>query len=153
MKIKDSPETRRRKWREQYRRSYPDGFKRRRNAEQTAKQRAAQQLYEQRRRQSPLRKHQLLVRKFLNGANNGAEALVGCSRKELVAYLDNLVPPNTLKWKLGYVQQPSEFDLTDPEQCKLCFHFKNLVPQVVQLNRLVSASQCPSTLAPLQANV
>lgn len=148
-----SPESRRRKWREQYSRSFPDGFKRRRNAEQTAKQRAAQRAYDQRRLNSPLRKLQISVRRFLSGKSDTAQDLIGCSREELLAHLESTLPPHVATWKLGYVTPPREFDLTKNDERKQCFHYSNLKAQATRLNHAAATSQLPLTPAPLQASV
>ena len=153
LNMPDSPATRRRKWREQYSRSFPAGFKRRRNAEQTAKQRAAQRAYDQRRFNSPLRKLQIRVRKFISGESDAAQDLIGCSRRDLLTHLESTLPPHVAKWKLSYVKLPREFDLTKEEDRKQCFHYSNLKAQPTMFNHAAATSQPPSTPAPLQASV
>jgi hypothetical protein len=123
--VKTLEETRQQQ-RQQYHNLYPPGFKRRRNAEQTALQRAAQRNYDRRRGKAPARVLQKKVRNFLNGTCEQGAELVGCTREELQQHLEQGLAGNVFEWKLSYIKHPREFDLTDDEQCKLCFHYTNL---------------------------
>ena len=123
-----STDEQRMKQRNKYYETYPIGFKRRRNAEQTQKQRAAQRRYDQKRQHDPARKLQKQVRMFLNGTRKQGAELVGCSRDELHRHLVNtLDDPNTLRWKISFCKPPREFDLSQPTAQKLCFHYSNLI--------------------------
>jgi len=61
--------------------------------------------------------------------------LVGCSMKQLVSYLeskfvdgmswDNYGPKG---WHIDHIKPCDSFDLSNPEEQKICFHFTNLQP-------------------------
>ena len=115
--------------RAKYARNYPEGFKRRRNTEQTRAQRVAQRRYDRIRGGTRMRRLQAQVRNFLSGTSNAARELVGCTREELIVYLQP--PPNVLKWHLSYKVHPREFDLET--QAEECFHYTNLMAKPVKL--------------------
>lgn len=144
-------EEKRAQWREMYARQYPPGFKRRRNAEQTAKQLIAQRRYQQQEGIIQMRKLQRQVRHYLKGgqprdANIGR--MVGCTPQELQAHLDaTMSGANVLKWNLTYRRHPREFDLDREEDRAACFHFSNMYARPVRLHH-ASSFQCPSRLAP-----
>jgi hypothetical protein len=59
--------------------------------------------------------------------------LVGCSRTQLRDHLaglfsDGMTWENYGEWHIDHIQPCASFDLTDPEQQKLCFHYTNLQP-------------------------
>ncbi len=59
--------------------------------------------------------------------------LVGCSRDELWEHLENqfkdgMTRQNQGEWHIDHIKPCSLFDLTDPEQQKECFNYKNLQP-------------------------
>ena len=63
--------------------------------------------------------------------------LVGCSGQELVAHLESLFQSDmgwhnygigTGKWHVDHKRPCASFDLTNPEQQKVCFHYSNLQP-------------------------
>jgi hypothetical protein len=59
--------------------------------------------------------------------------LLGCSIEELKIYLEkqfvkDMNWQNYGQWHIDHVKPCSSFDLTDPEQQKLCFHYSNLQP-------------------------
>ena len=59
--------------------------------------------------------------------------LVGCSRDELWKHLekqfkDGMTRQNQGEWHIDHIKPCSLFDLTDPEQQKECFNYKNLQP-------------------------
>jgi len=59
--------------------------------------------------------------------------LVGCSIPELKLYLQSLFRPemdwfNYGKWVLHHKIECYRFDMSDPEQQKLCFHYTNIIP-------------------------
>lgn len=77
------------------------------------------------------------MRKRLWEATKGKEAgtlqLVGCSVEELQAHLEKRFEPgmtwdNYGEWHVDHVKPCAEFDLTDPEQQRACFHYTNLQP-------------------------
>ena len=65
--------------------------------------------------------------------SKSAQELVGCSRDELWEHLekqfkDGMIRQNLGKWHVDHIKPCSLFDLTDPEQQKECFNYKNLQP-------------------------
>ena len=59
--------------------------------------------------------------------------LLGCSIEELKIYLEkqfvkDMNWQNYGQWHIDHVKPCSSFDLTDPKQQKLCFHYSNLQP-------------------------
>lgn len=71
----------------------------------------------------------------LKGKNKGGstESLVGCSTEYLKSYLESKFVEgmgweNRSKWHIDHIRPCSSFDLSDPEQQKLCFHYTNLQP-------------------------
>jgi hypothetical protein len=67
--------------------------------------------------------------------------LLGCSMKQLKAYLESLfeqgmtwenhgryLKGGLMTWHIDHVIPCAAFDLTDPEQQKKCFHYSNLQP-------------------------
>ena len=138
--MKERTDDVRRKERLNYHIKYPPGFKRQRNAEQTALQRAAQKRYEQRRSQLPMRKWQLKVKQFLNGKSNSGEDIVGCTRDELIHHLESKLDIDVVKWKMSYLEKPSEFDWTQPDVVQQCFHYTNLIAYPLQRQQLITVS-------------
>jgi len=129
------------RWREEYARKYPVGFPRRRNAEQTKKQLAAQCRYQQQEPIALTRKLQKQARTLLHGPSKPAEALVGCTHDQLCAHLD--APEG--KWNLLYYTHPREYNLKDPVQQKACFNYRNMYarPTITP-----GTFQCPLRQAP-----
>ena len=65
--------------------------------------------------------------------SKSAQELAGCSRDELWEHLekqfkDGMIRQNLGKWHVDHIKPCSLFDLTDPEQQKECFNYKNLQP-------------------------
>ena len=59
--------------------------------------------------------------------------LLGCSIKKLWEHLESKFQPgmtkeNHGKWHIDHIKPCISFDLTDPEQQKICFHYTNLQP-------------------------
>ena len=83
-------------------------------------------------------KHYLRCRigDFLRGENKSNESslnLLGCSIEECWKYLESkfqsgMTRKNYGLWHVDHIKPCSSFDLTDPEQQKICFHYKNLQP-------------------------
>jgi hypothetical protein len=71
----------------------------------------------------------------LKGANKSAKTieLLGCSLEELKKHLekkfeDGMDWNNYGVWHLDHIIGCANFDLSDPEQQKICFHYTNLQP-------------------------
>lgn len=71
------------------------------------------------------------------------EQLIGCSFQELRRYLEMLWEPwmnwgnygiGPITWQIDHVQPVASFDLTDPDQQKLCWHYTNLRPLASEKN-------------------
>jgi hypothetical protein len=59
--------------------------------------------------------------------------LLGCSFKEVWNHLESKFQPGMTKenhglWHVDHIRPCSSFNLTDPEQQKICFHYTNLQP-------------------------
>jgi hypothetical protein len=59
--------------------------------------------------------------------------LVGCTSVELKAYIESKFLPgmsweNRTQWHIDHITPCAAFDLVDPKQQRLCFHFTNLQP-------------------------
>lgn len=60
-------------------------------------------------------------------------ALIGCSKQELAEhiqsqFLDGMTWDNRSEWHIDHIRPCCSFDLTDPDQQRECFNFKNLRP-------------------------
>ena len=65
--------------------------------------------------------------------------LVGCDINYLRKHLEKQFEPwmswdNYGKWHVDHIMPISKFDLTDPEQQKICFNYKNLQPMWAEEN-------------------
>lgn len=73
-------------------------------------------------------------------------ALLGCSLKHLKAHLESLFKPGMAWenhgpiWHIDHIKPCAKFDLTDPEQQKICFHWTNLQPLFALENLQKAAS-------------
>jgi len=61
--------------------------------------------------------------------------LVGCSPADLKSHIESqFLPGMSWKnygrdgWEVDHIKPCATFDLTDPDQCRVCFHFSNLRP-------------------------
>jgi hypothetical protein len=59
--------------------------------------------------------------------------LLGCTVEELWKHLESKFQPgmtkeNYGKWHVDHIRPCASFDLTDPEQQSICFHYTNLQP-------------------------
>ncbi len=59
--------------------------------------------------------------------------LIGCSIPELMAHLEKQFLPdmtweNRSHWHIDHKRPCASFDLTDPQQQRICFHYTNLRP-------------------------
>jgi hypothetical protein len=73
------------------------------------------------------------LRQAAFGHHGHALELVGCSVLALRAHLESLFSPgmtwgNYGRWHIDHVRPCSKFDLTDPAQQRVCFHYRNLQP-------------------------
>ena len=61
------------------------------------------------------------------------ESHVGCTTKELVEHISSFFT-DTLNWEtrdqwdIDHIRPCASFDLTDDEQAKVCFNWRNLAP-------------------------
>ncbi len=74
--------------------------------------------------------------------NNTTWELTGCGRIELKKYLESLFTDGMKwdnlglhGWHIDHIRPCASFDLTDPEQQKICFHYSNLQPLWAKDNR------------------
>lgn len=74
--------------------------------------------------------------------NNTTYELTGCDRVELREYLESLFTDGMSwdnygihGWSIDHIRPCASFDLTDPEQQKVCFHYSNLQPLWAKDNR------------------
>lgn len=81
------------------------------------------------------RKVKTRLKKALRGNSKIGKTveLLGCTIPELRQYLESLFEPNMSwdnygAWHIDHIRPCASFDLTDPEQQKLCFHYTNLQP-------------------------
>ena len=72
---------------------------------------------------------------FISGKNKSLSTskLLGCSVEELWKHLESKFQPgmtrnNHGKWHIDHIKPCASFDLSDPEQQKICFHYTNLQP-------------------------
>jgi hypothetical protein len=71
--------------------------------------------------------------------------LLGCNIDEFKSHIEKsfatgMTWDNYGKWVLHHVKHCHMFDLTDPEQQKLCFHYTNVVPMWEVQHKLLHAS-------------
>jgi len=72
---------------------------------------------------------------------HSADKLIGCTWEEFRTHLqkqyrDGMTDENYGQvWELDHIQPCSGFDLTDPEQVKVCFNYSNYQPLLVSENR------------------
>ena len=143
-------EQQRAKWRAAYARKFPEGFKRRRNAAQRAKQRASQNKYNNQPGIIHTRRLQSTVREYLAGYTESAQAMVGCSVTDLRKHLDaSLGGAPVMQWRLAYIRHPREFNLDNKDEQAICFHYTNMYARPLRLKP--DSSLCPFRPAPSQA--
>lgn len=94
--------------------------------------------------------------------SSSTEQLLGCSFGDLRRYLQGLWEPwmswanygrSDGQWSIDHIVPVSAFDLTDPEQQKLCFHYINLRPLRHCDNRKKACAFNPSDLEALRNRV
>jgi hypothetical protein len=111
-----------------------------RNTEYRLKNKDKRRAYENKRlRSNPAAK---LANRFRNWVNKlitrksgNAESLVGCSYKELKIHLESEFLPSMSwdnwaldGWHIDHIKPLALFDLTDPHQQRLAFHYTNMRP-------------------------
>ena len=89
------------------------------------------------------------ARQALNGIakSDNIMALIGCTTEQLKQHLEaQFVEGMTWDnygfdgWHIDHIKPCASFDLTDPEQQKLCFHYTNLQPLWAEENLSKGAS-------------
>jgi hypothetical protein len=147
-------EEKRAKWRKEYRRKYPHGFKRRRTHKQTTLQLTAQHHYDTQPHVISAKRWQLKVRQYMQGSMAHAEELhdlIGLGASALRDYLAaTMTGAQTNHWNMTYHTSPRRFNLDSLEDRRVCFHYKNMYAKPVTFSHL-HASQFPSPPAQLQA--
>ena len=90
----------------------------------------------------------------LAGASKAATTmeLVGCTREELVAHLEEQFLPgmsweNRSEWHIDHVLPCAAFDMLDPVHQRACFHYSNLQPLWGHDNLSKSDSYDPAEVA------
>lgn len=75
------------------------------------------------------------VRHAIRGGQKAARTmdLLGCDRPTLLAHLESRFQPgmtweNRSLWHIDHIRPCASFDLLDPEQQRICFHYTNLQP-------------------------
>ena len=75
------------------------------------------------------------IRLSLKGKNKSKKTmeLLGCTIKQLWEHLESkfklgMTRENHGKWHIDHIKPCISFNLTDPEQQKICFHYTNLQP-------------------------
>jgi len=75
------------------------------------------------------------ILKFISGKykSSSTSKLLGCSIEELWQHLESKFQPgmtrsNHGEWHIDHIRPCASFDLSDPEQQKICFHYTNLQP-------------------------
>ena len=75
------------------------------------------------------------IAEALRGFNKSKRTmeLLGCTIEELWTHLedrftDGMTRENHGKWHVDHIKACSKFDLADPEQQQICFHYTNLQP-------------------------
>lgn len=104
------------------------------------------------------------IRGLLRGHRKSAstEQLLGCTVAEFRKYLETQWEPwmswdnygnKHGQWCIDHVMPVYAFDLSDPDQQKLCFHYTNLRPLCCKLNREKWHRYEPEELAKLRQKV
>lgn len=82
------------------------------------------------------------VSSALNGTAKATSTLdlLGCSAQDLKTYLEVQFQPamswdNYGQWEIDHIRPCASFDLSEPEQQRLCFHYSNLQPLWKSQNR------------------
>lgn len=110
--------------------------------------------YRQRLKQDPGYRVLMNLRSRLNGAvtEKGStklsvkRQLLGCGSEELRAHLEKRFLPGMSwenygsGWHVDHIKPCAKFDLTDPDQQKVCFHYMNLQPLWADENRRKGAA-------------
>jgi len=75
------------------------------------------------------------ILKFLKKKNKSKKTmeLVGCTIDELWTHLESqfkegMIRENHGSWHVDHIKPCASFNLTDPEQQRICFHYTNLQP-------------------------
>jgi hypothetical protein len=82
----------------------------------------------------------LRMRQALRGETKARKRLVGCSTSQLLSHLEGQFKKgmnweNYGQWEIDHIIPCSAFDLSDPEQQAICFHYSNLQPMWSSANR------------------
>lgn len=86
----------------------------------------------------------LSLRKRFTKSDIVISNLIGCSVRELVEYLESQFTPKMnwdnygSYWHIDHIMPCASFDLTDPDQQKVCFNWQNLQPLEARKNIIKS---------------
>ena len=74
-----------------------------------------------------------ILKKGGNTKQSSLEMILGCSCKDLVKWIESQFTSemsweNRSQWNVDHIRPCASFDLTDPEQVKTCFNWRNLRP-------------------------
>lgn len=95
--------------------------------------------WEQKNRDNPIRKIKTNLRRRVMHVLKGnlkadkTFALIGCTAEEFKRHLESLWLPgmsweNYGEWHIDHIRECFRFDLSDPEQQRICFHYTNQRP-------------------------
>ena len=77
----------------------------------------------------------------LKNKSNSSEELLGCPIKEYIVYLEQQFDQNMswenygTYWEIDHIKPISTFDLTNEQEIKKCFNYKNTKPLSINENR------------------
>lgn len=79
-------------------------------------------------------RHRNALKKFVATKSGPTQSLLGCDMAHLKSHLESLFQPGMTwqnhgpVWHIDHIKPCSKFDLSDPEQQKICFNWMNLQP-------------------------
>lgn len=77
----------------------------------------------------------------LQNKNDKSEEILGCSIEDYIVYLENQFNEHMTwsnygtYWEIDHIKAISNFDLTQDEEVKICFNYKNTQPLSIDENR------------------
>lgn len=94
------------------------------------------------------KKYQIAVRRFYNNdfKSKKIDELISTNRENFRSHINRFLLPEMSKenfgktWSLDHIVPVELFDLSNQEEVKLCYHFINYMPMLIQDNRLKGGS-------------